>query len=258
VRKQIDYDHFSISQVNEFARCARYYYYHRIRGMPLRPLYDLASGKALHAGLEEHNKERVKHGGLRPRQILEVAVANLEAMPDVSELDVTLGEAKDQLAKDSLPPTATYVESTERDLPAPTSDEHVEKLIEAKVGDRPFVAYIDVQLPDRLIDYKLLGRRKSATEVLRDPQLVLYRHLVGLPAGFVQLVRGREQADYAEAQPSPAITAGVLNWIIDTVKQIEAAKVSGIWPRCSPVSWMCNSCVFFNRCFREKEVENAA
>jgi len=158
-----------------------------------------------------------------------------------------------QLVKDGLSPTATYIGQTEQDLPAPVSDEHVEKLVEAEVNGHKFVAYIDVQLPDRLVDYKLLGKRKSAAEVLRDPQLVLYKHLVGLPAGFVQLVRGREQADYAEAQPSPAIAAGVLSWITETAKQIEAAKVSGIWPRTAPTNWMCNNCPFFGRCFREKD-----
>lgn len=254
MRKVLTYDHFSISQVQEFARCARKYYYHRIRGLPERPKYDLASGKALHSGLEAHNLERVKARGLKPSQILEVAVTDLENREDISELDVSLGVAKDRLVKDGLPPTANYVGETEHEMPAPAADDKVEKLIEAVVDGRPWVAYIDVELPDRVVDYKLLGRKKSQAEILRDPQLVLYRHLVGLPAGFVQLVRGKEQGEWVQADPSPAITAGVLSWICETVKQIEAARSSGVWPRTAPTNWACNDCPYFDRCFKESAV----
>ena len=255
-RKKLDYDHYSISQIIEYSLCPKYYYYHRIEGRYVPPLYNMTAGKLVHAGLEEHNKEKVRgRQGLTAKQILEVAVAGLEQMEDASELDVPVAKAKDQLNLDGRPPVGRYLGVTERTFDeAPVSEDDVERFAEFEFAGHKFVGYMDLVLPSRIVDYKLLGRRKSAKEVQVDPQLHLYSHVLGRPAGFVQLVKGREVADHTPQPQDERTARGVLLWVEDMVRAIESSKQTGMFPRCSPAHWKCGKqCPFYPRCFRRKE-----
>lgn len=257
MRKKIEYDHLSISQINEYSICPRFYYYHRVVGSYIPPYYLPASGKLIHDGLEEHNKERVRgRKGLTPSQILEIAVTGLESMPNVSDLDLPLGKAKDKLVLDGTPPTGRYLGVTERVFDElPVGEDDVERLMEFEFAGYKFVGYADLVLPSRIVDYKLVGRRKSAKEVLIDPQLHLYTHVLGRPASFVQLVRGKEIAEHTPQPQEERMARGVLGWVADTAKAIETSKQTDVWPRCSPGHWKCSKerCPFWGRCFPRKK-----
>ena len=260
-RKKIDYDHKSISQINEYSMCARHYYYHRVVGSYMPPYFKPTSGKLLHDGLEAHNKERVRgRKGLTTSQVLEVAVTGLEQMENVADLDLPLGKAKDQLVLDGTPPVGRYLGITERVFgEVPVSEDDVERFMEFEFDGHKFVGYADLVLPSRILDYKLVGRRKSAKEVLIDPQLHLYTHTLKKPASFVQLVRGKEVAEHTPQPEDERVASGVLGWIADTAKAIDTSKETGVWPRCSPGHWKCSKgyCPFYNRCWpRKKEASD--
>jgi len=259
-RKKIDYDHKSISQIVEYNICARYYYYHRIVGSYIPPYYKPTSGKLIHDGLERHNKERVRgQRGLTASQILEVAVTSLEQMENVSDLDLPLGKAKDQLVLDGVPPVGRYLGVTERVFDeVPVGEDDVEKFMEFEFAGHKFVGYADLVLPSKVVDYKLVGRRKSAKDVLVDPQLHLYTSVLGRPASFVQLVRGKEVAEHTPQKQDERVANGVLGWIADTAKAIDVSKETGVFPRCHPGHWKCTKdmCPFFNRCFPRKKAND--
>lgn len=254
-RGKLDFEHYSVSQLNEFARCPYQYYLHRIEGVPFQPKYDLESGKAVHAGLEEHNRERARgRKGLVQKQIVERAVTYIEELKDTGvELDVNWDDAKDRVAKETRPPVGRYLTKTQLDDledMCPTSEDQIERLIEFTLSGHTFVGYLDLVLPKSIVDYKLIGKRKSANEVRFDPQLHIYTHALQLPGGLVEMVRGKETAAWTPQPQEDAIRRGVLKWAEETVRAIERAKKTGDFPPTSPVNWWCGQrCAYSDRCF---------
>lgn len=255
-RNHIDKPHYSWSQVSLFMRCPRRYYYQYVERIPMRPIYVLESGKAMHAGLEEHNRELAHGRGLTSDQAVDCAVARFESNEHLGELDVPRGEATDRLVKDIAPPVCHYLNFTEREelgSEVPISEDDVEREVWFDVAgaSRPFVGYIDLALPSTILDYKLIGRRKSAQDVERDGQLTLYSTVLDRPAGFIQCLRGKEVAEYTPQRQEEHVRRGVLAAIEDNVKSLEAALASGHFPRCDPTSWGCSQkwCPFFRKCY---------
>lgn len=246
--------HYSWSQVSLWLRCPRRYYYQYIDRLPMRPVYALCSGKALHVGMEEHNRALVAGKRLPAKDIVEAGVAHLELDEAITELERP--DWKDDFVREVTPPAGHYVAYTEAEQlgsEAPVELEDVEREIWFEVAGQPFLGYVDLVLPSRLLDYKFLGRRKSAQDVMFDGQLTLYRQVLGREAGFVQCIRKREVAEYTPQVQSEHVTRGVVAAVEDAVKSIEAAKVSGLFPRCDPKSWACSEamCPFWRKCFSQ-------
>jgi len=262
-RKLIDYPHRSISQLTEHARCPRHFYFHRVLGLPTGRVYNMEAGKAIHAGLEEHNRERARgRKGLTREQMIDCAVAAMERIEEQDELDMPFRKAVDKLAnEDGPPPLSRYLGITERRemAEAPASEDDVERLIEFEFAGVKFVGYVDDVLSDRVVDYKFLARKKSAGQVLFDPQLILYKRVLKKPkAAFVELLKGKNVADYTPQNTSEEVENGVLGWIENRVRAIEACEKTGNWPMCEPGSWMCKSstgqCPFYSRCYGKAKV----
>lgn len=255
MRSKIDRPHYSWSQVNLFLRCPRRYFLQYIERLPMRPVYVLESGKAMHAGLEEHNLELARgKKGLTSKQAVDCAVATFQA---VEELDMPRGKATDQLVKEIAPPVCHYLHFTEEEelgSEVPLSEEDVEREVWFEVAGQPFVGYVDLTLPSKILDYKLLKRRKSAADVERDGQGTLYRRALGKPFAFVQCLRGKEVAELTPQVQAEHVERGVYAAVEDAVRSIEAAKASGHFPRCDPTSWACSErwCPFYRKCFSQR------
>lgn len=255
MRADIDRPHLSWSQVSLFQRCPRRYYYQYIERLPMRPVYALASGKAMHAGLEQHHLELVRGvGGLSSEAIVDCAVAHFEGQEDVGELEIAKGKATDLLVKEIAPPVCHYVNFTEREelgREVPVAEDDVEREIWFEVAGEPFVGYVDLVLPSTVLDYKLLGRRKTAQDVERDGQGVLYRRALGKPFAFVQCLRGKEVSELTQQVTAEHVERGIYAAIEDAVRSIAVAKQTGHFPRCDPKSWACSEkwCPFFRKCY---------
>lgn len=242
-------DHLSYSQLNEFSMCPRRYYYNRIEKLKMRPAWPLVAGKAVHEGLEEHNRERMKgRKGLLPSEMLEVAVMSIEQREDVSEMEMSVDEAKDRLTKEAVPPLATYTGYTEQEIGDDVVD--VEKRLDFEFAGEKFVGYIDVEFGESLVDYKFTARRKSKKDIEVDPQLILYSEVVEKPGAFVTLLKKKEVAEYDEQNPSKRVRHGVLTWLRDMVRAIKRAKKSGDFRQTDPRNWQCGeTCPFYYKCF---------
>jgi hypothetical protein len=254
MRLKIDYPHYSISQLQEHERCPRYYYYNRIEGRWVRPVYNLAAGKAMHRGLELHNLELAKGAaGLSVKDMIEIGITHMESAEDKDEMDMPFAKAKDKFAVDGTPPAGKYRTITERKVleAGDISEEGVEQFVETEIAGHKVVGFLDLVLPGIIVDYKLIGKRKSAAQVERDPQLVLYEHILKRPGSFVQLIKGRETAEFTKRKSSAQVTAGVLAWVADRIEAIERDKKTGVFPRVHPASWVCGPrCPFFQDCFQ--------
>ena len=248
-------NHYSWSQLNMFMRCPRQYYNKYVLNLPQWPVYDMVSGKACHAALEEHNKEVARgHVGLRVKQMLEVGIATIEQTPGIEDLDVPLPQAKDQFQRDVTEPLCEYLvacEVQQLDSERAENETDVERELVWEFEGHTFLGYADLVLPSRVVDYKLLGRAKSAQQIERDGQLTLYGMHLDRPAGFVQLIRGQDRAFYTPQVQTPAIREGVLASIRSTIKSIDICKQTGHWPMTDSTNWSCSvgRCQFWQRCF---------
>ncbi|MFA4972355.1 MAG: PD-(D/E)XK nuclease family protein [bacterium] len=247
--------HLSWSQISLFMRCAKAYYEKYIMCAPQRPTYSLLSGKSVHKGLELHNRELARNRpGMKVKDIVDASVAAFDAAPDLAELDVPAAKGRDQLVEDITDPVRSYladVEPKDLDYAKPAAEGDVEKEVWFEVAGQKFVGYVDVVLPGLVVDYKLLGRLKSAQDVEKDGQLVLYSRALQRPAAFVQLVRGRARTTLTKQTISPAVSRGVMKSIEDAVRSIEIAKQTGHWPQCDAKNWMCGptTCEYFRKCY---------
>lgn len=246
----IDKPHLSWSQVQMFMKCPRCWFHKYIEKIPMRPLYIMASGSAVHKGLELHNTELIKGGrGLSAKDMVEAAVTELECkVQNEGELDVPVDKAKDKLVADALPALSHYRAFTERDVI--DCIEGVEQEVWFQVAGEDFLGYVDLVTSAGIIDYKLVGRMKAGADVKYDGQLTLYTEHLKKPAGFLQMVRRKEQAQWTPQEQAPHERAGVLDAIASTVLAIRECKKSGVFPRCDPRQWWCGErCPFSRLCF---------
>lgn len=237
----------SWSQVNQYARCPRAYYFQRIQELLSRPAYALVSGSSAHKGLEIRNRE-VLSGGEPPAPdaVVEAAVAAWED----SDFEDKRKE-KDRFVEDVSSPITEYCKKI-----APSVDARltgVEEQIDFEIGGVPFLGFCDVVCEDRFADYKLIGRRKTEKDVRIDPQFMLYSEVLGRHGDMVGLLRGGK-AYLAQARPTKEERACVLGWVRSVVAQIKTARASGDFPRCDPRSWYCSrtGCEYWFECYGRK------
>lgn len=251
--------HLSWSQIRLFQSCPRAYYNKYVLGLPQRPVYALVSGKSLHRGLELHNRELARNRpGMKTKDIVDASVAAFDATEGLEELDVPKTEGRDRLVDDITDPVRSYladVEPQALDYARPALETDVEREIWFEVAGAKFVGYVDVVLPKLVVDYKLLGRLKSAQDVERDGQLILYQRVLERPAAFVQLVRGRGKTTLTPQVVAPNVARGVMKGIEDAVRSIEICRQTGHWPMCSSTNWACaaGNCEFYRKCFSQVE-----
>jgi CRISPR/Cas system-associated exonuclease Cas4 (RecB family) len=250
--KMRDKPHYSISQLGAYAGCPRAYYYRYIKKIRSYPLYVLASGKSIHAGLEENNNEIIAgHRPLTPKQIVEKAVDVFELTENIAEMDVDVAEGKDKLVKDIKTTTEDYVESIQPQLMEQIIVSS-ENSFDEKVAGKKFIGFTDVTTKEMVFDYKLVGRRKSANEVNLDPQLVMYEKFTKLKGGFILLLRGKGKTEISIPSRSPRVTKAIEGWCDDTVRQIEKAKKHDVFPMIRPTEWRCGTCSFKFECFKRR------
>jgi len=243
--------YFSLSRLHTFSRCPKQYYYRYIehRLEPLR--YNPLSGAALHKGLEEHNKLRLIEGKKSSiKTILEVAREYIRTRyQDTEHEGEELPEerAVDYTVKDGKPPLQIYTKKVEDKF---TKIEAIEDKMVYVLESEPMLGYADLVLDDLIIDYKLLARRRSKLEIDFDPQLNLYRVHYKRPAGFVQMLRRKEQAELVVAEIDHHTQQATLNWVADTIKAVKKARASGFFPRQPAASFACKTCPFNQICNR--------
>jgi len=247
--------HYSYSQCRTYSMCPQKWYNSKVLKQPQRPNYNMLSGSAVHVGLEVHNLLRQRgRQGRSAQEVIDSSVAELESRDDLSEIGMPAGDAVDQLVQDITGPVSHYLEHTEAAVWREGDPllVKVEQEILWEVLGIPFVGYIDLN-PDGapIVDYKLTKRKKSAGQVESDAQLCIYSQIVGKPAAFLQLMRGRPITVYAEQMATSRTIAGVNAWAESCVAGMEQARKTGIVQRCQPGDWMCTSaqCEFYHQCY---------
>jgi len=249
-----DEKHYSISQVNLFSMCPRKYQHKYEDKLPYTPIYNLESGKAFHAGLEENNNT-IKAGDtpLTDKQIVEKAVDVFKGSNEdrIEEADFDLAEGTDRLVGDITSPLEIYKTVHEDDLREQGIVE-AEKAFTLELAGEKVIGYIDLVTNDVLMDYKLLGRKKNQQAVDMDPQLVLYEHVEGKKGFFMEFIRKRKRAELSQPRRAPRTARAILGWIEEQIKNIEHAKKVGVFPKAQPTNWMCKNCEFSFKCWGGK------
>ena len=253
-------DHLSFSQLYTFSSCPFKWYLQKVKRVPARPVFTMVSGRAVHKGLETNNLELQEGSatGLRPGEIVEVAVTELEQTEGIEELlnaegmSMKVAAAKDLLCKQADAPIRTYKNDVEPQLLKEKGEiTGVEEELSFWVGGVPFVGVVDLVQVDGFLDYKLQARRKSAHQVKYDPQLRMYEAVLSRPGEFVELIRGKKISERTPVPEDAGAASGVEQWMQSTVASIKLALSSGVFPRCTPGKWECSkkTCPFFRMCW---------
>jgi len=238
-------DYFSNSQLGLANRCMRAYYLSKICGHEEKPSYPLICGSSGHKALEEDGQRLIDgKAPMNHKQIVEAAVGAFEDR--VEELDGKRGDWVDAFVGDVRPCLGEYVHKR----PIAEVPLAVEKRYDVSLWGQKFVAIIDAEYPDLLVDYKFLKRRKSAKDVNTDPQMIIYHAITGLQPAFIQLIKGKDIAQLVKPELNPKVVSFVKAWAMDTMDAIEVAKENDCWPRCSPTNWWCGeTCAHYYQCF---------
>lgn len=269
IAREFNLDHLSFSQLYTFSGCPYKWYLQKVKRVPMRPVFTMVSGRAVHKGLETNNLE-IQAGrttGLRPGEIVEVAVTELEQSDRVDEMlsaegvPMSVSTAKDILCKQLEAPVRYYKDETEpgvlKDKGAITA---VEQPIDFEVEGVRFEGVVDLVQEQGFLDYKLTSRKKSAHQVRYDPQLRMYEAVLEQPGEFIQLIRGAKRNERTPVPADAAAAHGVAQWMKSIVAAIKVALQSGVFPRCTPGKWECSkkTCPFFRLCWSKADVESSS
>lgn len=252
----------SYSKLNTASRCMRKFFFKYVVG--LKEFQDfLIRGRAVHAGQEYDNREKLLGHILKPKHVLEAAVQALEEEGKKLEKELD----KDSFAREHAAQLDIYEASGERSKVRP-----VEGSIEAPFEinltvpqQEPAVVsgFLDTLSygvgpndPHVVVDYKAGKRPVKEKEADQSFQFDLYRlgSFEG-PLKIVNFVAGGRQK--AGAQVTQAKGGGekqrarTLNWVQATITSIRLALKTGDFPRCAPECFWCapTACEFYRKCY---------
>lgn len=258
----------SYSKLNTAARCLRKFYYRYVLGFKEQQEF-LIRGRAVHAGQEYDNREKLLGHILLPKVVLEAAVAAFEQ--EGKSVEKALD--KDGFIKEHAAQLEAYDASGERSKVKPIEGT-IEAPFEIKLelpGQEGAVVggFLDLlsygPTPEdrhEVVDYKAAKRPVKEREANKSFQFDLYR-LASFegPIKVVNFVSGGRQR--AGAQVTVGKGGGevqrqrTLTWVHGVITAIRGALKTGDFPRCAPECFWCapSACEFYKRCYPEKSAK---
>lgn len=271
-------DYLSASQIKMYLRCSKQYEYRYVKGLVMPPALPMLQGSAVHKGFEIYYQEVIDgRQPLNAEQLADFTVTQLEDMAD--EQDVTLeGSSKDQAAAELVGVVKPYISAI-----APTVRPHLveqEVRYETKCGVE-LLAYIDLVrkpsewettnnlLSNRIVDYKITGRKWSLNKLANDLQFLIYSAATGMEDIEIHnltkttkkvAIKEQKEEDYLANTQDVATNLRVLRnkmssasdtaHVENLVESVASAISAGTFIPCDTESWCCNEkfCGFWHLC----------
>jgi len=249
------------SSISQFIRCPYQWYLTTLKGRKQRPAAASTAGTSIHAGAEYGFKQKIVLGNLpQQSEVVEVAVAEWDALNEKLELDYKSDESKDKYTDDIAKGMSIYYEEVMNDL-EPVA---VERRYSIDLDHSHFThlsGTLDIVLEDAICDIKFTKSvrnpmhytiqqntygllREANGEEVKD----LYIHNVIRPGKTARTPAKLEigtipnQSDYAKFW---------IGQILDTVDQYNNSHNELLFRGCSPDSnYLCSAgwCGFWSEC----------
>ena len=247
--------HISYSQISEYLRCPRYYYYHRIQGLWIPFSQHFLNGKAVHRGAEYNYDQKIEtRTDLKLPEVQEVAVTYFEK--EAEETEVDWGDTNKATEKDA---TATLSGTYHTNVAPAIQPVLVESEFRVANQDSGWelLGYHDVISEfGEIRDIKTASRAPSADEADKSLQLTIqalgYAAFMDdesadhIKVGLDYVVRSKT-ATKAVQLASTRTKEEVLDAVslIDSI--VAAIDAEHFYP--NPGSWVCGKkCPFWGRC----------
>jgi hypothetical protein len=236
--------HLSISQIGQYERCPRQWYFRNVLGLKTPPGVAQVIGVGTHGGIDVDVRQKMEWGvALEAGEVKDAAsdATNQEwakRQPVLQEGDPDQGQAVDM---------AVSLASAYHDKIVPLVEPigvEVAFLIELPQLTHDFVGVMDLDTPTMIRDTKTAGKRPQANAATRSMQMTAYHlhsTLAGHPGKGVAL-------DFILKGPRPSVVTLTATPTADDhaafVKRVEltsAAIDTGIYPPTDPSNWACSA-----------------
>lgn len=166
--------YLSISQLNMFLSCPKQYYFRYVEGMKIPPGIAMIEGISHHEALEMDNLNKVSKG--KPvgfRTMSEKFEDTFSAKRREIPRSIWLGseDKPDDIIQRGFTLLHKYCTETTNYI---KPSEMPEQKIELLFGGVPVLGFIDCTERNRIVDYKVSGKRKNKSEIENDLQLTIY------------------------------------------------------------------------------------
>ena len=260
-------DKFSFSKLSTFSRCPRKAFYRYIMKKKELGVDFLLYGRAVHAGQEYDNLEKLKGKEVPVGEVLDAATASLE----VEAKKEGVIPAVDTFWKEHEKQLGAFETSGERAkiVPVPGTVEatfqlHVDVsnvLDEGSAVPAVVEGFVDVvsRAEDGravVVDYKSTERPFNSKDVTNSLQMSLYE--LGAETDrskFVSFVKQGKQKPTTKVSscgtPSQVRTEKTLTFLGDTISSFRRCVKTGDWPKCDPSCHWCSpkACDFYELCY---------
>lgn len=278
-RLNLPKDYLSISQVNMYLRCPAQYRFRYVEDHKRPPAAPMILGTSGHAALEMTHHHIVDH---------QVPASNEQVLDSFSDKWEEIKSQVEDWETDKpgvMKDQGLALVRLYNDKLAPTVKPHVvggmrgiEKEFRITVAGVPMLGYIDLidanaavafspaelalmkeqgrEIPEDLrsavVDFKFKKKSMTQTEVDSSIQLSLYALATGIYAvRFDQLLKTKVPRI---KRASSIRTRQDLGWLQCIVREVAQAISIGVFPPCSPDSWVCSEkfCGYWHMCRGKK------
>lgn len=264
--------YLSVSQVAQYMKCGMAYYFRYVLEMPVPRNSFMAQGSAVHKAAEHMNLFLMENAIAPSLEYVEARYSDAhdEFFSDgdvvIAEEDVSVGHVKDV----GILLTQLYYQGAKGELIDPDTKQRmggvypvgvervVKQMLSPGEGERPipFMAVIDLEEPNGVVDIKTKRKKGSQAEVDNSLQLSLYSHMTGKPdVRHDQLIKpGKTTPKGRYLRTSATRSPGENAHAIDIVAGVARDVSKGRFPLTMPDNWWCTVdwCPYWSVCRGKK------
>lgn len=244
-------DLLSASWVNTWLKCQRMYGYAKVAGIRTPPGWAMAGGSAMDATLNEHLDQRIKGvNGLRGTALVDYYQEKLKFYVEKYQPQ---GPRDADLEVDGARLLPLY----EREVSPKIEPVAVQKEVRIKIGDRDFVAHIDLLRASTqrggviVSDHKFTGKSPSPNKASSSLQLKAYDFVTNDPGHQVELINlvRLKREPRIVVQPY-TVTDRDRQEFLQTVRWVSMLTATNIYPMTDASNWVCSPqwCGYYSRC----------
>ncbi len=246
--------HISYTQMNMYRKCPRQWEYRYIKGLKRPPGGAMIVGGASHEGIEEDMREKRKTGrNLRSSQVVDAFLASFDRKVDTEGEIVWDEKEPEPVAKDR---GAAALEYYHRQRAFELDPILIEQKFEMTFGEYTVRGVIDLGETDgSLVDFKTGSRKRPASIIHQDQQLILYQ--MAKPdtteIRMEVMLRYKTKEDFQVLARKPATQTEIKIVKEDLIDTTNAMK-RGRCFRTDPTNWWCSEkwCGYYDRCRKFK------
>lgn len=239
--------HLSVSALGMYQRCGKQYEFRYINGLKEPPPVALVEGSTHHEWLEATNKKFVA-----TKRHLKLAEARQTFVDRWSTKHKEIEDWSEDSYESVQERGLVLVERYMREFSGSFRPTQAEERFELLVGGVPFLGFIDFRDRNRVLDYKVVKRAKSAKDVESSLQLAIYNKATGTKrAGFVSLAKQKQTVVPVIGEVDQNLKAN----LGEIAHSVAESIGKGAFPMADPGNWACSArfCGFWKFCRGSKK-----